>query len=73
MAKRRRHQPLYPVLAAALALTGVAASSCGPGEELGRNRQSITVADGGQQPLPPDFIGGDMAYEVLPDGGVVLP
>lgn len=74
MAKRPRHTPLYPALVAALALGGVATSGCGPDGEVGRNQQQITAAvDAGQQPTPPDFIGGDVAFEVLPDGGVVWP
>jgi len=70
MTKPRRHRPRYPALAAALALGGLATSSCGVEPEVARQQQQITVAVDAGQPTPPDFIGGDVAYEVLPDGGV---
>lgn len=73
VAKRPRHAPLYPALVAALALGGVATTGCGPDGAVGRNQQQITTAADAGQPRPPDFIGGDVAYEVLPDGGAVVP
>ena len=76
MSKRtRRHQPLYPVLVAALALGGVAASSCGGGfpDDIATQTQKILVqqADAGtqsQQPDPNNFIGGGAPYEAFDAG-----
>ena len=75
--RKRRHSPLYPVLAAA-ALAGAFVSSCGVDlqEPIDRELQKIvSKADGGTTttttpPTPPDFIGGGAPYEALPfDGG----
>ena len=76
--RKRRVLPLYPALIAAAAL-GVASAGCGPDLQSGvTGEQTQQLApmpeDGGTtQPTPPDpdWIGGDMAYETLPDGGVV--
>ena len=69
MSRSRRNRPRYPALAAALAL---AASGCGPlEEELGRLVPPTRVDGGTVEPQPPDFFGGDAAWEMLPDGGVV--
>lgn len=73
---RLRTRPLYPRLAVAAALGAVlvTASGCGPDStpQPGQTEQPILQAppDAGSQPTPPDFIGGDVAYETLPDGGV---
>jgi hypothetical protein len=70
----RRHRPLYPALIAAAAV-GVMAAACGPDLTAPHRAQplngpgSTTAPDAG--PLPSDFIGGDVAFETLPDGGTI--
>ncbi len=77
MSTRRKHRPLYPVLAAA-ALGALLGSACGPGPEVPlpeELQQQLTQqpADAGtqpQQPNPNDFIGGGAPYEAFePDAG----
>ncbi len=75
--RRLRTRPLYPRLAVAAALGAVlvTGTGCGPDytPQPGQTAQPIVQApppDAGSQPTPPDFIGGDRAYETLPDGGV---
>ena len=67
--RTRRHLPFYPALAA----IGLLAAACGPQTPPPRATQSLLGPESTTQPdagpLPSDFIGGDVAFEVLPDGG----
>ncbi len=64
---KRKISARYPVLFAAS--LGVAIASCGPGPDPtvpAGNTQALSQGQPDAGPQPPDFIGGDVAFETYP-------